>query len=323
MRLGSVFVTLLSLLALSFGEKAASGQSTPGAASAIPAPVDLANARPRPFDDRMAAELSGYIAGFLERARAPGAAVAIVQSGKIVYAKGFGVRELGKPDPVTPQTLMMIGSTGKSLTTLMMATLVDDGRIAWDTPAVKIYPGFVSSDAELTPRITLRDMVCDCTGVQRRDLEMYFAATRPTAEDVIRSLKTFAFAGDFGKTFGYVNQMVAAGGYIAAWAARGPSTDLYSNYVNQMQRRVFDPIGMASTTFSLEKVRSTPNHATPHGLKPTYEYAPIPLDLERPFESVAPAGGAWSNAEDMTRYVIAQLSQGISANGPGSSRRTT
>jgi CubicO group peptidase (beta-lactamase class C family) len=82
----------------------------------------------------MAAELGGYIAGFLERARAPGAAVAIVQGGKIVYAKGFGVRELGKTDPVTPQTLMMIGSTGKSLTTLMMATLVDDGRIAWETP---------------------------------------------------------------------------------------------------------------------------------------------------------------------------------------------
>jgi CubicO group peptidase (beta-lactamase class C family) len=263
----------------------------------------------------MTAELGGYIAGFLERARAPGAAVAIVQSGKIVYAKGFGVRELGKPDPVTPQTLMMIGSTGMSMTTLMMATLVDEGRIAWDTPAVKVYPGFASSDAELTPRITLRDMVCNCTGVQRHDLEMYFAATRPTAEEVIRSLKTFAFAGEFGKTFGYVNQMVTAGGYIAAWAARGPSTDLYSNYVNQMQRRVFDPIGMTSTTFSLERVRSTANHATPHGLKPTYEYAPIPLDLERPLEAIAPAGGAWSNAEDMTRYLLAQLSQGVSANG--------
>ena len=315
MRFGFASVTLVALLFLSGLEDPLPAQSAASADAPTPAPPDLSAARLRPFDDRMAAELGSYIAGFLDRSRAPGAAIAIVQSGKIVYAKGFGVRELGKPDPVTPQTLMMIGSMGKSMTTLMMATLVDEGRIAWDTPAVKIYPGFVSSDPELTPRITLRDMVCDCTGVQRHDLEMYFAATRPTAEDVIRSLKTFPFAGEFGKTFGYVNQIVAAGGYIAAWAARGPSSDLYSNYVNQMQRRVFDPAGMASTTFSLERVRSTANHATPHGLKPTYEYVPIALDLERPLESVAPAGGAWSNAEDMTRYLIAQLSQGISANG--------
>jgi len=308
-------MTLVSLLSLSSLEDPLSAQSASSVAAPTPAPPDLAGVRPRPFDDRMAAELGSYITGFQDRARAPGAAVAIVQGGKVVYAKGFGVRELGRPDPVTPQTLMMIGSTGKSMTTLMIATLVDEGRIAWDTPAVKIYPGFVSSDPELTPRITLRDMVCNCTGIQRHDLEMYFAASRPTAEDVVRSLKTFAFAGEFGKTFGNVNQMVAAGGYIAAWAAHGPSTDLYSNYVNQMQRRVFDPIGMASTTFSLERVRSTPNRATPHGLKPTYEYAPIPLDLERPAEPLAPAGGAWSNAEDMTRYLIAQLSQGISASG--------
>jgi CubicO group peptidase (beta-lactamase class C family) len=314
MRFHFASASLVALFFLSGLEDPLPAQSAASAAAPTAAPPDLANARPRPFDDRMAAELSGYIAGFLDRARAPGAAVAIVEGGKVVYAKGFGVRELGKPDPVTPQTLMMIGSTGKSMTTLMMATLVEEGRIAWDTPAVKIYPGFVSSDPELTARITLRDMVCNCTGVQRHDLEMYFAAQRPTAEEVIRSLKSFAFVGDFGKTFGYVNQMVAAGGYIAAWAARGPSSDLYSNYVNQMQRRVFDPIGMASTTFSFERVRST-NHATPHGLKPTYEYTPIPLDLEKSLEPLAPAGGAWSNAEDMTRYLIVQLSQGISANG--------
>ena len=83
----------------------------------------------------------------------------------MVYLKGFGVRELGKPEPVTPDTLMMIGSTGKTMTTMMMATLVDDGKMTWDTPAVEILPNFAVADPELSQKITMRNLVCACTGV--------------------------------------------------------------------------------------------------------------------------------------------------------------
>src|SRR5437762_550904 len=127
MRFGFASVTLVALLFLAGLEDPLPAQSAASAVAPTPAPPDLTNARPRPFDDRMAAELGSYIASFLERSRVPGAAVSIVQGGKIVYARGFGVRELGRSDPVTPQTLMMIGSTGKSMTTMMMATLVDEG----------------------------------------------------------------------------------------------------------------------------------------------------------------------------------------------------
>src|SRR4029077_6520079 len=108
MRLHFGSVTLVALFFLSGLEDPLPAQSAASADVPTPAPPDLAGARPRPFDDRMAAELGSYVAGFLDRARAPGAAVAIVQGGKVVYAKGFGGRELGRPDPVTPQTLMMI-----------------------------------------------------------------------------------------------------------------------------------------------------------------------------------------------------------------------
>src|SRR6266545_1854601 len=73
-----------------------------------PAPVDLSKVAPKRFDDRMRAELEAYITTLMQREQVPGAAVAIVQNGRVVYEQGFGVRELGKHDPVTPETLMMI-----------------------------------------------------------------------------------------------------------------------------------------------------------------------------------------------------------------------
>jgi CubicO group peptidase (beta-lactamase class C family) len=102
--------------------------------------IDLGKVPPKPFDAQMQAELEAYITTVMQREEVPGAAVAVVQNGQVVFQQGFGVRELGKPDPVTPETLMMIGSTGKSMTTMMMATVVDEGKMTWDTPAVSILP---------------------------------------------------------------------------------------------------------------------------------------------------------------------------------------
>jgi CubicO group peptidase (beta-lactamase class C family) len=289
----------------------------PGAttAAANPAPADLSGVKPGPFNRQLAAQLDNYIADLMKRAQVPGAAVAVVQNGKIVYSKGFGVRELGRPEQVTPKTLMMIGSTGKSMTTLMMATLVDDGKMTWDTPAVQIYPDFAVSDPGLTPKITMRETVSNRTGIQRHDLEMFFPNRPSTPEAVIRSLRNFAFDGEFGKKFGYINQMVATGGYIAARTAGG-SGDLYADYLAQMQKRVFNPIGMASTTFSFDRVRANRNYAIPHGLTAAHEYVPISLDIEeRSLATTAPAGTSWSNAQDTARYLITQLNRGVAPNG--------
>jgi CubicO group peptidase (beta-lactamase class C family) len=287
----------------------------PTAAPSAPAPADLTKVAPRPFDQAMQAQLAAYITTVMQREQVPGAAVAIVQDGKVVYQQGFGVREKGKPDPVTPETLMMIGSTGKSMTTMMMASVVDDGKMTWDTPAISILPTFALSDPSLTPKVTMRQLVCNCTGVQRRDIEMFFPNTPRTAEGMIQGLKSFSFAGTFGKSYQYSNQMVATGGYLAARAATTQPSNLYDDYVAQMQRRVFDPIGMPSTTFSFEKVQANPNHATPHGQMADLHYVPISLQLEQPLQSVAPAGGSWSNVQDLAHYLITQLNAGVAPDG--------
>jgi CubicO group peptidase (beta-lactamase class C family) len=267
------------------------------------------------FSREMADQLHAYTVELMARTGVPGVAIGIVQGDSLVYAEGLGVRERGRPARVTPETLMMTGSTGKSMTTMMMAALVDEGTIRWDTPVVAIYPKFAVRDPVLTAKISFRNTVCNCTGIERHDLEMEFASRPKTPEAVIASLGNFALTGTFGKTFGYVNQMVAAGGYIAAWSAARAPTSLYENYLSQMERLVFRPVGMASTTFSFEQAKAAVNHATPHGQIASGGYVPISTKVEETLKPFAPAGAAWSNVLDLSGYLITELNRGVAPGG--------
>ncbi len=270
---------------------------------------------PRQFSGDLVTAFETYAQDLLRRSDVPGMAIAVVQGGQIVYAKGFGVTKLGEQQPVTPDTLMMIGSTGKSLTTLMMATEVDEGLFVWDTPVISLYPSFAVADPDLTRQITMRHLVCACSGVPRRDLEFLFNAQTLTPEAVIASLRDFTFYTGFGETFQYSNQMVAAAGYIAAAVASRASSDLQQAYASQLRQRVLEPIGMTRTTLDFDLVRSDPDAATPHGANLDFAYVPISLDLEATLLPVAPAGAHWSTANDMARYLLTQIQHGLAPGG--------
>lgn len=276
--------------------------------------TDLTDSIALPVDGRITSELERFINQWMPKFKIPGTAVAIVQNGKVVYSKGFGVRN-EEGDPITAQTHMMIGSTGKSLTTLMMATLVDDGKMSWDTPAVEIYPQFAVKDPVLSKKITMRNLVCACTGVPRRDFEFILNASALSAEEIVASLRDFEFFTDFGEAFQYSNQMVATAGYIAALTDGDQQADLHDRYVAVLQDRVLDRVGMQHTTVSFETVMADNNYATPHGLNYKNEYIPIALDLEKVLVPVVPAGGHWSTLEDMSQYLIMQLNDGIATDG--------
>jgi CubicO group peptidase (beta-lactamase class C family) len=277
--------------------------------------VDLAGVQPLPFNDEIRAELESYIERKLTEFGVPGVSVAVVQDGEIVYAQGFGVRELGKDAPVTPETLMMVGSTGKTMTTMMMATVVDDGLVSWDTPVQEVLSQFSVADPELSQQITMRNLVCACTGVPRRDLQLIFNADELSAEDIVESLQEFEFFTEFGEAFQYSNQLVATGGYAAAAATGAAWGSLYEVYVDEMQARIFDPIGMENTTFSFDEVVADDNYALPHTIGVEVPYELAPLSMERVVEPVAPAGAAWSNVLDMARYLLTELDEGVAPDG--------
>jgi CubicO group peptidase (beta-lactamase class C family) len=276
--------------------------------------TDLSSVEPLPVDDAMLATLEPFITDTMARFGIPGAVVGIIEGNELIYTKGFGVADPATGAPMTPETHVMIGSTGKSLTTLLMGTLVDDGIMTWDTPAQALYADFAVKDPTLSTEITMRNLVCACSGVPRRDLELIFNANEQSAADTVAALTDFEFFTDFGEAFQYSNQMVATGGFIAGQAAQG-GDDLAVAYEQALQARVLDPIGMVNTTISFEQVLARSNYATPHTQMLDGAYLPIPLTIEGVLLPVAPAGVHWSTLDDMAKYMITQLQEGVAPSG--------
>ena len=265
------------------------------------------------LDDAKRAKLESFIEEARKLAEVPGAAVAVVQGDAIAWQRGFGVRDNRKPTKVTADTSFMIGSTTKSLTSLMMAKLIDEGLFRWDTPVTKLMPSFKLGDAAATKQITMRHTMCACTGLPRQDMEFLFEFDKVTAKMRFAELAKMKPTTGFGETFQYSNALVSAGGYVAAKAAY-PALSFRAAYQKAMKTRVFDPIGMKGTTFDMKRATRS-NHAIPHGASLERSYRALAVSLENAVVSVAPAGGAWSTVTDLARAMLVEMNQGKSASG--------
>ncbi len=282
-------------------------------ATAVESPSDLTGAAPLPLTGERRAVFESYIADALHRFDVPGAEVAVVQNGDLVYLNGFGVKQDGGTRPVTPDTLMMIGSITKSMTTMMAATLVDDGRLSWKTRLVDLLPGFAVADAALTGRLTIRDAFCNCSGVPGLNINSYFKNLTP--EEVVTALAPVKPIADFGKQFIYNNFLIGSGGYALGVADGGASTDLGLAYDAAMRERVLAPIGMGRSTFDLQTVLADGDYALPHAVDLSGDQRPLPLTAEGVLLPYRPAGGLWSDAREMARYLQTELARGVAPGG--------
>jgi CubicO group peptidase (beta-lactamase class C family) len=273
----------------------------------------FAGQTPRPIDGVRAKELDAFIEQARTRLDVPGAAVAVIEGGKVVYERGFGVRQLGGKEPVTPGTLFMMGSITKSMTTMMEAALVDAGKVRWDTPVTQLLPSFALGDADVTSKLVLWHTACACTGMPRRDLELVFEYGHVTPEQRIASMKTMAPTTGFGETFQYSNLMVAAGGYAAAHAY-DPKRSYNDAYDAAMRATVFGPLGMKSTTLDFAVARRA-DHAMPHAQSIDGVTHALPLSEEDFVTPLRPAGASWSNLRDMERYVMTEMAKGVTPEG--------
>ncbi len=187
--------------------------------------VSLAARQQAKWGEEQSRQISEFILDGMEKLFIPGLAIGVVQNGEVVYAKGFGVRGLGHPEPVTPATQFMIGSSTKPLTTLLMARLIDKGTFTWSTPVRDLLPDFELADPEITRKLEMRHTACACTGMPRRDLDFVFRFKGISPEQRLAEMRTMRPTTGFGETFQYSNLLVAAGGYAAAHAFQ-PHTSL-------------------------------------------------------------------------------------------------
>jgi CubicO group peptidase (beta-lactamase class C family) len=202
----------------------------------------------------------------------------------------------------------MIASNTKALTTLMLAKLVDAKQLAWDEPVTKVLPSFKLGNDDVTKQVEIRHLICACTGMPRQDLEWLLEWKGSTPETAMASLATMMPTSKFGELFQYSNLMAAAAGYVGGHVAY-PKLELGAGYDKAMQQLVFDPLGMKSTTFDYAKALAG-NHAVPHGIDIDGHPALGAMEENYSAVSVRPAGAAWSNVEDMLKYVAMELADG-------------
>ena len=257
------------------------------------------------------------VSDFVEQMRkdyeVPGVAIGIVQDGKVVLSQGYGVRELGKPEKVTGDTRFMIASNTKALTTLMLAKLVDAGKLDWNARAEDVYPTFKLGDAATTDKVLVKHLICACTGVPRQDYEWLFEGEKQSPDTVMATLGTMQPTSGFGELFQYSNPMAAAAGFIGGQVAY-PGTELGAGYDQAMQALVFDPLGMRNTTFDYAKAQ-TGNFSAPHGYDIKHEVQVMGMGLNDTIKASRPAGAAWSSVNDLLKYVQMEIDHGTLPGG--------
>lgn len=273
----------------------------------------FAGRKPHPLDAARIAQLKEFVQTAMQELDVPGVGLALIDGGKVVYEGGLGVRELGKPEPVDENTLFMAASNTKGMTTLLLSELVDEKKLRWDEPVIEAYPGFKLGDADTTKKVLIKNLICACTGMPRQDLEFIFGSKDATPESSLALLGTMQPTSKFGEVFQYSNLMAAAAGYIGGHVVY-PNKELGAAYDEAMQRKIFDPLGMKSTTFAMARALRG-NHASPHGTDIDGKTAVADLAFDYVAVPHRPAGGVWTSAHDMTRYVLLELAEGKLPNG--------
>jgi CubicO group peptidase (beta-lactamase class C family) len=252
----------------------------------------------------------GALAGFDEYVlqamrtwEVPGAAVAIVRGDSVILSRGYGVRQIGRPEAVDDRTLFAIGSSSKAFTAALVGMLVDEGKARWDDPVIDHLPGFRTFDPYVNRQLTLRDLLTHRSGLSRGDLTWY--GTENDRAELVRRLRWLEPSWGFRSQFGYQNLMYVTAGEVVA-AKMGRSWD------DAVRERILAPLGMTATSTSVRALRGQANVATPHGMVDDTVRA-----LEwRVIDNAAAAGSINSSVVDMARWVRFQLDSARVAGKP-------
>ncbi len=260
-----------------------------GLASALSAQKAGAPAKLQDLDALAAEAMSDW--------KVPGVAIAIVQDGKVIYAKGYGYRDIDKKLPVTTETLFAIGSISKSFTALNFAILNDQGKADWDQPVRRYLPEFEMYDPVASEQATPRDLFSHRTGLPRHDLVWY--SSDFSRANLVSRLRFLKPNKGFREAYQYNNLTIMTMGYL-----EGKLTGL--GWEGSVRQNIFTPLGMTHSNFSVVETENNEDHATPYEWrKETVTKVPF-----HNIDAIGPAGSINSNADDMARYLAFQLGDG-------------
>ncbi len=258
------------------------------------------------FTPERIAALESLVETSMAELGTPGVAIGIVLDGELVYAKGFGVTEVGGNQPVTPQTMFQLSSIAKTTTSTAIMQLVEAGKIELDAPVIDYLPYFQLADGRGT-EITIRQLLMHMSGLPDNDWDNIQVYVEPrydanALEDHVRSMQNISLLYDPGTQFEYTSMGYDVLGDVVAKVSGQP----FEEYVAE---HLFLPLEMKHTTLLFEEVNSS-LLAVPHVPN---EAGEIVVSAIFPYTRIyAPDSTLYSNIEDMAKYAIAHLNRGAS-----------
>ena len=246
------------------------------------------------------ADFDAYVERVLRTFQVPGVAVAVVVDGRVLLARGYGVKELGKPDRVDANTRFGIASNTKAFTATALAILVEEGKVQWDAPVIRYLPDFAMYDPYVTRELTVRDLLVHRSGLGlgAGDLLWWPASTYDRAE-IARRLRFIKPATSFRSAYAYDNVLYLVAGQLIERVS-GMSWEDF------VRTRILVPVGMTQSTVRHSDAARGGNVATTHAEVDGAVRVVAPMTSD----NTNPAGGINSTATDMAKWMIVQLDSG-------------
>jgi CubicO group peptidase (beta-lactamase class C family) len=229
--------------------------------------------------------------------KVPACALAVVKDGEVVHSQGYGLRDVEKNLPSTSDTLFAIGSTSKAFTATAIGILVDDGKLEWDKPIREYIPEFKMVDPFASERLSVRDMLCHRSGLPRHDLVWFHS--KATRKELMQALTYLEPNEGFRNKWQYQNIIYLSVGVLIE-AVSGKTWEEF------VRERIWEPLGMKASTFSVDESEKQPDFALPY-LEKDDVVRRIPFHK---IDAVGPAGSINSNLTDMTKWLIFNLNKG-------------
>jgi CubicO group peptidase (beta-lactamase class C family) len=237
----------------------------------------------------------------------PGIAVAVVKDGKVIHAKGYGVRSLKTMQKVDEHTTFGVASNSKAFTSAALGMLIDEGKLKWDDKVTDYIPGFKLYNPYVTDEFTIRDLLTHRSGLGlgAGDLMMFPGGSDFTREDIIHNLRYLKAVSAFRTKYDYDNNLYIVAGEVIAKVS-GMSWEDF------IEKRIMQPLQMTESAASFSRLKNKVNAIDAH--------APADGKLEVIdgvfSETANAAGGIWSNITDMSKWIIMQMNDGKYGDAP-------
>ena len=245
-------------------------------------------------------KLDAYYSKALKDWDIPGMSIAIVKDGKIVFSKGYGVKELGKPEAPDEHTLYAIASNSKAFTSAAIAQLVQEEKLSWNDKVRDYLPYFALYNPYVSQETNIRDLLSHRVGLKTFSGDLIWYRSTLGPEQIIRRVKFLPKSYDFRSGYGYSNVMFITAGEVMK-AVTG------KEWGQNIQERFLNPLGMTRTITTTKELLKKGNAATPHGL---IGDSHKPIEWED-WQNVAATGGIISSVRDMSQWMIFNLNHGI------------